>query len=103
MRCPETLVSNPSRRTFLRYAGLAAAAPVLTEAHFAMAAMEAAKPAPVGSGIPTAEMLLRTFLPENAVLINANENPLGPSQAARELVARITSMGGRYDIYGETA
>jgi histidinol-phosphate aminotransferase len=103
MRCPEPLISKPSRRTFLRYAGLAAAAPILTEAHFAMAAMEAAKPAPVTPGVPTADMLLRTFLPENAVLINANENPLGPSKAARELVANITAMGGRYDIYNETA
>ena len=42
MRCPDPIVSNPSRRTFLRYAGLAAAAPIFPEAHFAMAALEAA-------------------------------------------------------------
>ena len=40
-------------------------------------------------------------VPADAVLINANENPLGPSMAAREAVAKIISQGGRY-MYGET-
>jgi histidinol-phosphate aminotransferase len=40
-------------------------------------------------------------VPPDAVLINANENPLGPSMAAREAVAKIISQGGRY-MYGET-
>ncbi len=31
-------ISTPSRRSFLRYAALAAATPILTEAHFALAA-----------------------------------------------------------------
>ena len=39
--------------------------------------------------------------PSDAVMINANENPLGPSMAAREAVAKIISQGGRY-MYGET-
>jgi histidinol-phosphate/aromatic aminotransferase/cobyric acid decarboxylase-like protein len=39
--------------------------------------------------------------PADAVMINANENPLGPSMAAREAVAKIISQGGRY-LYGET-
>ncbi len=34
--------------------------------------------------------------PPGAVLINANENPLGPCTAAREAVAGITSRSGRY-------
>jgi histidinol-phosphate aminotransferase len=33
---------------------------------------------------------------KDAVLIDANENPLGPCQAAREAVAAIIPLGGRY-------
>jgi histidinol-phosphate aminotransferase len=32
----------------------------------------------------------------DAVMIDANENPLGPSQAAREAIAAIIPQGGRY-------
>src|ERR1035438_6714023 len=39
--------------------------------------------------------------PTDAVMINANENPLGPCPEAREAVANIISQGGRY-LYGET-
>ena len=39
--------------------------------------------------------------PPDAVMINANENPLGPCPEAREAVANIISQGGRY-LYGET-
>jgi histidinol-phosphate aminotransferase len=62
----------------------AAAAPILTEAHFAWAQ----------SG-------RRGFMPMNippdAVLINANENPLGPCPAACEAIADAAHIGGRYD------
>ncbi len=34
--------------------------------------------------------------PANAVVIDSNENPLGPSQAARDAMATILSQGGRY-------
>jgi histidinol-phosphate aminotransferase len=34
--------------------------------------------------------------PSGAVVIDANENPLGPSSAAREAIAGITAEGGRY-------
>src|SRR6516164_3712632 len=34
--------------------------------------------------------------PTDAVLINSNENPLGPCAAAREAVVAITPQGGRY-------
>ncbi len=40
-------------------------------------------------------------VPADAVMINANENPLGPSPEAREAVHNIVSQGGRY-LYGET-
>src|SRR5579883_2423937 len=35
-------------------------------------------------------------IPDDAVLINANENPLGPCAEAREAVARMIQYGGRY-------
>jgi histidinol-phosphate aminotransferase len=34
------------------------------------------------------------------VIINANENPLGPSKAALEAIAQIAPLGGRYDRMG---
>ena len=37
----------------------------------------------------------------DAVMINSNENPLGPSEAAREAVHKIVDQGGRY-LFGET-
>ena len=96
----EILSSSPSRRSFLRYASLAAAAPILTEAHFARAAMQQAKAAKA-----TDEDDFYAYTPPTpgAVLINANENPLGPCKAACEAIASIAPSGGRYDFYGETA
>jgi histidinol-phosphate aminotransferase len=89
-----------SRRSFMRMAGVAAAAmPIFTEAHFAQAAMQTA--APAGAKAPARRM--RMTFPEGAVLINANENPLGPCKAACEAIATIAHKGGRYDIDGETA
>jgi histidinol-phosphate aminotransferase len=87
-------VSN-ARRLFLRGAAFAAAAtPILTEAHFAMAAATPSGMALHGQG--------RDAPPEGAVLINANENPLGPCKAACEAIGKIAPLGGRYDILGET-
>lgn len=34
--------------------------------------------------------------PEDAVMINLNEDPLGPCDAAREAIASVTPQGGRY-------
>lgn len=39
-----------------------------------------------------------TTFPENAVMINLNENPLGPCDAARQAIAKIANQGGRYLI-----
>lgn len=89
------------RRSFLRAAALAAATPILTEAHLAQAAQTASTAAPP-SGMalhgqsPNAP-------PPGAVLINANENPLGPSKAACDAIVRVAPLGGRYDLNGETA
>jgi histidinol-phosphate aminotransferase len=90
--------TDPSRRSFLRYASLAAAAPILTEAHFAMAAQQQAT-----THAQSAPRRTWTPPPPDAVLINANENPLGPCKAACEKIASIAPSGGRYDFYGETA
>jgi histidinol-phosphate aminotransferase len=91
--------SDIGRRSFLRAAALAAATPILTEAALARAATPAQTATPSGMALhgqgPSAP-------PPGAVLINANENPLGPSKAACEAIARVAPLGGRYDLNGET-
>lgn len=91
-------ISKSSRRNFLRYAAMAAATPILTEAHFARAAQQSAVK-PVSSG-GRHDFFLNA--PLDAVLLNANENPLGPCQAAREAITKLVPTGGRYDFFGET-
>ena len=98
MHRSKSAANSTSRRSFLRYATLAAATPILTEAHFAFAAQQTA-----GATAPAANTRrTRPAMPADAVLINANENPLGPCKAACERIAAIAPMGGRYDIFGET-
>ncbi|HEY1926519.1 MAG TPA: pyridoxal phosphate-dependent aminotransferase [Caulobacteraceae bacterium] len=84
------------RRMFLGGAAFAAAAPILTEAQLAWAAVDAP---PKGVALHGQG---RDAPPPGAVLINANENPLGPSKAACEAIARMAPLGGRYDLLGET-
>lgn len=74
------------RRSFLWTAALAAAAPIVSEATLA----HAARASFLGE------------VPPDAVLINANENPLGPSKAACEAIANIAPLGGRYDRLDDT-
>ncbi len=77
-------VNQPSRRSFLRLAGLAAALPAITEGHMAWAAVR--------------EMGVTAALdPDKAVMINANENPLGPCAAAIAAIDKSARNGGRYD------
>ncbi len=76
------------RRSFMWSAALAAAAPIMTEANLAHA-----KLASQSMGV----------LPADAVIINANENPLGPSKLALEAITKIAPLGGRYDRMGEQA
>jgi histidinol-phosphate/aromatic aminotransferase/cobyric acid decarboxylase-like protein len=45
---------------------------------------------------PALAQLSRVNAPPDAVLINANENPLGPCKEAREAVANMIQYGGRY-------
>jgi len=77
---------NPAfnRRNFLRFAAIAsagAALPIVNESHLALAQMSAKRPIP-GPG---------------AVMINANENPLGPCDSARAAIAALIPNGGRYE------
>src|SRR5580658_7235852 len=68
----------PSRRTFLQLSAAAVALRFVTEPMLAAAA--------------------RRHLPfsKDAVMIDSNENPLGPSQSARDAISAIIPMGGRY-------
>jgi histidinol-phosphate aminotransferase len=68
-----------SRRSFLHLSTAASAALTLRVVTEPMLAWAAHKPAP-----------------KNAVLINSNENPLGPSEAARAAASAIVAEGGRY-------
>jgi histidinol-phosphate aminotransferase len=81
-----------SRRSFLRLAGLAATLPLVSEGHLAWAAQKAAATkAPDAFPHPSNP---------NAVMINANENPLGPCDAALAAITSIARTGGRYDATG---
>jgi histidinol-phosphate aminotransferase len=71
---------SPSRRTFLQFSAAASAAAafnIVTEPMLAAAARH------------------RPFSTD-AVMIDSNENPLGPSQPARDAMSAIIPLGGRY-------
>ncbi len=80
---PSAPITSPSRRSFLTLSAAATAAAaagtlrILTEPMLAYAA------APIR-------------IARDGVMINANENPLGPCAAAREAVANTAPQGGRY-------
>ncbi|KAA6462195.1 aminotransferase class I/II-fold pyridoxal phosphate-dependent enzyme [Acidobacteria bacterium AB60] len=70
-----------TRRSFFRYAAGASALasmPILTEAHLALAQRP------------------HFADPNKGIHIDANENPLGPSDAARQAMIDIVPRGGRY-------
>src|SRR5579864_1113396 len=73
--------SGISRRSFFRFAAGASALatmPIVTESHLAWAARP-------------------TFAdPNKGIHIDANENPMGPSDAARQAMIDIVPRGGRY-------
>jgi len=73
--------SGLSRRSFFRFAAGASAlatVPILTEAHLARAAQ------------------IKFADPNKGIHIDANENPMGPSDAARQAMIDIIPRGGRY-------
>src|SRR5438270_517075 len=80
------LMTDLNRRTFLRTASFAGAALLAsTEAQLAFAQRKRVLPAGV-----------------HPVFLNANENPLGPSEAARAAMSAAIAESGRYhDEHGE--
>jgi len=90
---PILSLPGTSRRSFLRLAGLAATLPVMSEGYLARAAMQAA---PAASAFPK----LPHAADAQSVMINANENPLGPCDAALAAITAIARTGGRYDATG---
>jgi len=68
-----------SRRSFLQFSAAAATLQIVSEPILAAAAR-------------------RQPVPKGAVVIDSNENPLGPGQAAREAISAIVPQSGRYSI-----
>jgi len=79
----DDLLPHRSRRAFLQLSTAASAAAVL--------------------GVVTEPMLARVDRPgavrRNGVMIDANENPLGPGDGAREAAAAVVPQGGRYSSW----
>jgi histidinol-phosphate aminotransferase len=73
---PSRNLSPFSRRSFLQFSAAAAALQIVTEPMLAAAARKAAPP--------------------GAIMIDSNENPLGPCQSARDAISAIIPQGGRY-------
>src|ERR1022692_2351217 len=73
---PSRNFSPFSRRSFLQLSAAAAAFQIVTEPMLAAAA--------------------RRPVPKDGTMIDSNENPLGPCQAAREAISGIIPLGGRY-------
>src|SRR5579871_3092626 len=75
-----------SRRSFFRFAAGASALaslPIVTEAHLAFADRP------------------KFADPNKGIHIDANENPMGPCEAARQAMVDIIPRGGRYLMNGE--
>jgi len=71
--------SSPfSRRSFLQLSAAAATFRIVTEPMLAAAAR------------------VRQPFTKDGVMIDSNENPLGPSQSARDAISAIIPLGGRY-------
>jgi histidinol-phosphate aminotransferase len=70
-----------SRRSFLHFSAAASAAAMLHNFSEPMLAATARR---------------HPHRPPGAVVIDSNENPLGPSQGARDAMAAILPLGGRY-------
>lgn len=73
----------------------------LSRRGFARAAALGALPLPVLTERALAQLSYPGEAPPDAVLLNANENPLGPCAEALEAMSRALRSGGRYQ-FGET-
>jgi histidinol-phosphate aminotransferase len=86
-------LSGTSRRSFLRLGAAGSAAltsGALGESFFAASARAASA---------HAVSLPPSPFPKDAVVIDANENPLGPCSAARDAIAEISASSGRYQAW----
>ncbi len=81
----ELLLRGFTRRNFFRLAAMVAGAATM----------------PFYDEPAMAQLSKITNAPPGAVMINANENPLGPCDEAREACRKIVDQGGRY-LYSET-
>jgi len=88
-----TSAFTPSRRTFLTGIAAAAALPLAASAQ-PLLSNEAKAAAAFHPDAPP-------YSPPGGVFIGSNENPLGPSAAARAVLADNVPRGGRYDRGGE--
>ena len=96
---PSFLSRGTSRRSFLRYAGLTAAAmPIMTEGRLAWAAQQQTQDQTRARGNRPQPVADLNGNPP--VMINANENPLGPCQSALSAIDSSALTGGRYDANG---
>ena len=80
-------ISGFNRRSFLRFAALAAAGasvPIIGEQHLAAASRKR-----YAAQLPTPR--------DGAVMIDSNENPLGPCAGARSAIVNLVPNGGRYE------
>ena len=85
---PRWNTARPSRRSFFEMSAAASAALASGfpgESMFALSARAATLP--------------RGPFPKDAVIIDANENPLGPCSDARDAIAEITANSGRYQTW----
>src|SRR5712692_3104421 len=76
------ILSNGSRRAFLQLSAAATAAMAFRIATEASLAAEE-----------------RTVYHPGGVIIDANENPLGPCEAARKAIVDMAPQGGRYSFW----
>ena len=76
---PSQNLSPFSRRSFLHLSAAASAAAAFQIVTEPMLAAAARKPAP-----------------KDGIMIDSNENPLGPCQSARDAISAIIPLGGRY-------
>ena len=79
------------RRSFAKFLGVLAGTASLPRAAHAAGASKLPAPSAEAAVFPEPQRL-----PEQPILINSNENPYGPSQAARDAFWRAQDVAGRY-------
>ena len=94
VRCPHEVSDGTPRQRFQRQRF---SLPSASRRSFL--SLSAAASAALALRIVTEPMLAHARVhsfPKDAIRLDANENPLGPSASAREAIAAIVPQGGRY-------